>query len=141
MTMKKVYVKNIPQTASEDDVKRSLSIFGHISNCELEKHQTRGDYNAGHGFVEFMDEDGAKRCITNSRFNPPKCMEKILSVSSNTKKKAKKIYGPTFDVKITLSSLEIGNWGGRSSIVLTNEKGKKRENKSNPQFTFLSEWR
>src|ERR1051325_3335786 len=142
--MNKVYVKNIPQAANESKVIETLSIYGSISNCELEKHPTQAYYNSGRGFVEFTNEKGANTCITKAKFERPKCMGRELHVSKSDKKKPKKIRSEVNDIKFTLSSLEVGNWGGQSSIVDTNRKGKERASESDPapeKFTFLSEWK
>ncbi|RIA96799.1 RNA dependent RNA polymerase-domain-containing protein [Glomus cerebriforme] len=134
----KVYVKGVSQKANKSDVIHELSIYGSISGGELN--------NNGHGFVEFVNENDAKSCIADALFVKPMCKGKEFIVSKNEKKKTKKRknYASFDDVKFTLSSLEMGNWGGQSSIMSPNEKGKKNENEINSfpkSFTFLSEWK
>ncbi|CAB4432062.1 unnamed protein product [Rhizophagus irregularis] len=70
-------------------------------------------------------------------FAPPECMGKPFSVSKHAKKpkKKRKNYASFDEVKFTLSGLEMGNWGGRSSIISPNSD----DNPSPKPFTFLSE--
>lgn len=128
----KVYVKNVSNEASVYDVIRALSGYGQIipDNCKLE---------AGSGFVEFVNENDAKSCISDALFALPICMGKSFNVSKHAKKRKKKRknYASFDEVKFTLSGLEMGNWSGRSSIISQNSG----DNPSAKPFTFLSEWK
>ncbi|RGB37602.1 RNA dependent RNA polymerase-domain-containing protein [Rhizophagus diaphanus] len=128
----KVYVKKVSAAASVYDVIRALSGYGQIihDNCKLE---------AGSGFVEFVNENDAKSCISDALFAPPICMGKSFDVSKHAKKpkKKRKNYASFDEVKFTLSGLEMGNWGGRSPIISPNSG----DNPSPKSFTFLSEWK
>jgi hypothetical protein len=123
----KVYVKNV-RTTNALYVVHALSDYGPISNYKLEN---------GNGFVEFVNENDAKSCISDASFTLPKCMGIPFNVSKHQKKpkKKRKNYAGYDDIKFTLSSLELGNWGGRSSTFNQNSES------DNLQFVFLSEWK
>ncbi|GBC00471.1 hypothetical protein RclHR1_03870011 [Rhizophagus clarus] len=130
----KVYVKNVSKFANKDDIVQLLGSYGPIIDAKLD---VVGDGQVQNGYVEFQNENDAKSCISDASFDKPVCGGKRFDVSKNAKKRKKKRknYASFDDVKFTLSSLEIGNWGGRSSIINPN-----RDHHHFPEsFTFLSE--
>jgi hypothetical protein len=145
---KEVFVKNIPNNASKSNVVDALSMFGPISKFELRPHKTISNRHAGFGFAEFEEDGDADNCIAFSKFYPPMCMSTELCVfpsTRNNNKKARTIWDDKKKVTFPLSSIEIGNWGGQSSIASTNanRSGSIRRDRRNvtEQFTFLTEWK
>src|ERR1700722_14519135 len=102
----RIFVKNVHPRADIHDVVQELSIYGPISD---------GSLNNGNGFVDFVNEEDAKSCISDALFVKPTCMERPFIVSKNAKKPKKKRKNcASFDeIKFTLSSLEMGNWDGQ----------------------------
>src|ERR1043165_5210423 len=119
---KEIFIKNIPRDASVANVVEALSKYGPISKCEPRPHRSIENRHAGFGFAEFEENDDADNCIAFSKFYPPECMTTelcILPSTRNNNKKAK-TWDDKKEVIFPLSSIEVGNWGGQSSIANTN---------------------
>jgi RNA recognition motif-containing protein len=59
---KKIYVGNLPQSATEIDVSIKFRDFGTVASIRLIEDRTTGE-NVGYGFVEMGTEREAKRAI------------------------------------------------------------------------------
>ncbi|MGE5238733.1 MAG: RNA recognition motif domain-containing protein [Chloroflexota bacterium] len=60
---KKVYVKNFPFSATEEDIKNLFTEFGAVESVKIIRDGRTGD-SKGFGFVEMETEADAKKAIT-----------------------------------------------------------------------------
>ena len=66
-----LYVKNIPITANEEDLKKTFGKFGKITSIKLEKEETKSDdkdakkiiTNKGFGYISFETIENAKKAL------------------------------------------------------------------------------
>ncbi|CAI2179492.1 5586_t:CDS:2 [Funneliformis geosporum] len=139
---RQIKIKSISYKATEIDVIKTLSKFGPIANCKIIKHKKKNRHS-GFGYVEFENEKDADKCISESRYNPPKCMGRELYILRVKRKKENPKWNDLKEATITFSNLEIGNWDGQSSKVHKNSKGRGRRSYTDTlteKFTFLKEW-
>lgn len=61
--MKKLYVGNLPYSATEEDLRELFSACGEIESLKIMKDQFTGG-SKGFGFIEMENENDAKKAIT-----------------------------------------------------------------------------
>jgi len=75
---KRLYVGNLTQNVTEDDLRSNFSEVGKISSVSIIKDRYTG-YSKGFGFVEMESDEEAREAIT--RFNGGQLDGKTLTVS------------------------------------------------------------
>jgi cold-inducible RNA-binding protein len=60
--MKKMYVGNIPYSATEEDLRRLFSEYGEVESLKIIQDQFTGR-SKGFGFIEMVNEEDAKKAI------------------------------------------------------------------------------
>jgi len=76
--MIKLYVGNIPYTATEEDLRKTFSEIGEIQSLKIMKDQFT-DGSKGFGFIEMINEEDAKKAIAT--LNGKDFMGKSLAVA------------------------------------------------------------